>query len=191
MASSSNHLDFFFFLSARTLEPTQNPSEPCWFHPADRLLSEPTTRNQPGFGPQDPSQMHPGIPGFLQNRLDLGETWGQQNSPGSGLLGAPPSVALSALRKQLGGGAGRDAGPQAEDAFPLLHLLPTQKPGDKRPHVSESNPPEDTCPEPGPKLEVTQFWTRVHSDPAAYLLLYLLRASSRCCPLSAGGLLDS
>lgn len=37
-------------------------------------------------------------------------------------------IVLSALRKELGGGVGGDPRPQAEDALPLLDLLPTQEP---------------------------------------------------------------
>lgn len=48
--------------------------------------------------------------------------------PGHTLLQTPPSIVLSALRKELGGGVGRDSSPQTEDALPLLYLLPTQKP---------------------------------------------------------------
>lgn len=37
-------------------------------------------------------------------------------------------VALSSLRKDLGGGVGGHSGPQTEDALPLLDLLPTEEP---------------------------------------------------------------
>ena len=49
--------------------------------------------------------------------------------PGSALLPSSPALALSALREELRGRVGGHAGPQAEDALPLLDLFPTQEPG--------------------------------------------------------------
>lgn len=50
-------------------------------------------------------------------------------------LPALPSIVLSALRKEFGGGVGRDSGPQTEDALPLLYLLSTQKPEHIQTHI--------------------------------------------------------
>lgn len=48
--------------------------------------------------------------------------------PDHAFLTAPSSIILSALRKELRRGVGRDSSPQTKDALPLLDLLATQKP---------------------------------------------------------------
>lgn len=91
-------------------------------------------------------------------------------------LASPPSLVCRTLREELGRRVGRNSGPQSEDALPLLYLLSTQKPAGEWRQVRTFLGPTVS--------EVLQLC-------GAYLLLYLFKASRRCCPLSGGGVLDS
>lgn len=164
MASSRSHLDFLFFLSAAALN-------------ASRHVTPTATR----------------LPWKSECHLPVSS---------HGLLPAPHPIILITLWEKLGGGVGRDSGPQAKDALPLLYFLATQKPEQQKNIVFtaadsipssfalieslKSFPCDSVC-----HMNTTGRQCVTQLSCVSYLLLYLLRASNRCCPLSTGGVFDS